>query len=192
MTAPRLERRKPDLSVCAVLSAADSVNQSVGSDGTVMPAIGNSPMSYALLSTLAALLGAIIGGVLSVLASWLAQRVQTRTLWLTQELRRREDLYSEFIDAAAKCYAMALTRNESDTDSLAELYAEMGRMRVISSPAVLREARVVVDKILDAFLDPNRDFLEVREMLTSHSIDLFSSFSQACRVELEDLRPRHI
>jgi hypothetical protein len=149
-------------------------------------------MNSALLSTVAALLGAIIGGALSVLASWLAQRVQARTLWLTQELRRREDLYREFIDAAAKCYAMALQRNESDAETLAELYAEMGRMRVISSPNVLREAMVVVDKILDAFLDPNRDFLEVREMLTSHSIDLFSSFGQACRVELDALRPRHI
>lgn len=149
-------------------------------------------MSSALLSTIAALLGAIIGGVLSVPASWLAQRVQARTLWLTQELRRREDLYREFIDAAARCYAMALQRSESDTDTLAELYAEMGRMRVISSSAVLHEATVVVDKILDAFLDPNRDFLEVREMLTSHSIDLFSSFGQACRTELESLRPRHI
>ena len=149
-------------------------------------------MNSALLSTLAALLGAIIGGALSVLASWLAQRVQAQTLWLTQELRRREDLYSEFIDAAAKSYAMALQRSESDTDTLAQLYAEMGRMRVISSPIVLREAMVVVDKILDAFLDPNHDFLEVREMLTSHSIDLFSSFSQACRAELEGLRPRHI
>src|SRR4029450_5924028 len=122
-------------------------------------------MSSALLSTLAALLGAIIGGALCVLASWLGQRVQARTLWLTQELRRREDLYSEFIDAAAKCYAMALTRNESDTDTLAELYAEMGRMRVISSPTVLREARVVVDKILDAVLAPTRDFLEISAML---------------------------
>ena len=149
-------------------------------------------MNPALLSTLAALLGAIIGGALSVLASWLAQRVLARTLGHTQELRRREDLYSDFIDAAAKCYAMALQRNESDADTLAELYAEMGRMRVVSSPTVLREARIVVDKILDAFLDPNRDFLEVREMLTSHSIDLFSSFGQACRGELESLRPRHI
>lgn len=149
-------------------------------------------MNSALLSTLAALLGAVIGGLLSVLASWLAQRVQAKALLLTEELRRREDLYREFIDAAVRCYAMALQRNESDAEALAELYAELGRMRVISSPTVLHEAEQVVGRILDAFLDPNRDFLEVRELLTSHSIDLFSGFGRACRAELEGLRPRQI
>jgi hypothetical protein len=149
-------------------------------------------MNSALFSTIAALLGAIIGGMLSVLASWLAQRVQARTLWLVQELRRREDLYREFIHAATRCYGMALQRNVGDTETIAELYAELGRMRVISSPAVLHEAELIVDKILAAFLDPNRDFVEVREMLINHSIDLFSSFGRACRIELEGLRPSEI
>ena len=149
-------------------------------------------MEPTVISTLAALLGAIIGGVPSVFASLLAQRVQARAMWHSQELRRREDLYREFMEAAVRSYALALQRNESDAETLAELYAEMGRMRIISSPTVLHEANLIVDKILFAFVDPNQDFAEVSELLRNHSIDLFSRFGHACRVELESLRPRHI
>ena len=81
-------------------------------------------------STLAALLGAIIGGLLSVVASWLAQQVQSKSQWLTQEIARRQLLYSEFLDAAVCAYADALQHDQIDTNAVAKLYSEMGRMRL--------------------------------------------------------------
>lgn len=143
----------------------------------------------ALSPTIAALLGAIIGGALSVLASWLAQRVQTRAQWLSQEIQRRQQLYSEFVEAAARCYAEALENSEPSSIRLAKVYAEIGRMRLQSTDAVVREAHQVVHKILETYGDTNKSKGEIRDLLAEGSVDLFSSFGDVCRAELARLQP---
>ncbi len=143
-------------------------------------------------STLAALLGAVIGGGLSVLASWLAQRVQSRSNWLAQEIKQRQQLYSDFVEAAACCFADALQESDPDTVTLAKLYGEIGRMRLISSEPVLREANALAHKILDAYADTNRTRAEVRDFLAHDSVDLFSDFGDACRAELVRLQPLRV
>ena len=143
-------------------------------------------------ATVAALLGAIIGGLLSVLASWLAQRVQSRSQLLTQEIRRRQQLYSEFVEGAACCYADALQQNEPDPASLAKLYGEIGRMRLYSSEAVVKEANQVARMIVEAYGDPNRTKVEIKDFLANESVDLFSDFSDACRAELARLQPHGV
>lgn len=140
-------------------------------------------------ATIAALLGAVIGGVLSVLASWLAQRVQSRSQWLVQEVKQRQQLYSEFVQATARCYADALQRNEPDPGRLANLYGEIGRMRLYSSDAVIAEANGIARKILETYAESNRSGAEVRDFLAQESIDLFSAFGDACRNELANLAP---
>ena len=140
-------------------------------------------------ATFSALLGAIIGGGLSVLASWLAQRVQSKSQWMVQEIKQRQQLYSAFIEAAACSFADALQANDPDTASLANLYAEIGRMRLVSTEPVIREANQIAHKILDTYADDNRSKGEVRELLARDSIDLFADFSDACRSELVRLQP---
>ena len=143
-------------------------------------------------SAIAALLGAVIGGLLSVLASWLAQRVQTRAQWLSQEIQRRQQLYSEFLEAATLCYAEALQFEEANTARLATLYGEIGRMRLHSSDRVVREAYAIAHKILDAYGDANRSKAEIRDLLAHDSLDLFSDFGNACRAELAQLQPHRV
>jgi hypothetical protein len=140
-------------------------------------------------STLAALLGAIIGGALSVLASWLAQRVQSRSNWLSQEIKQRQILYSEFVEAASCCFADALQASEPDTAALARLYGEIGRMRLVSSEPVVREANRLAHLILDTYADANRSKTEIRDFLAHDSVDLFADFCDVCRVELVKLQP---
>jgi hypothetical protein len=139
--------------------------------------------------TLAALLGAVIGGALSVLASWLAQRIQSRSQWLVQEVKQRQQLYSEFVQGSARCFADALQRNELDPGRLAKLFGEIGRMRLFSSEAVIKEAYDVAHKIVETYGDANRSDEEVRDFLAQDSIDLFSAFGDACRAELAGLAP---
>jgi len=43
-------------------------------------------------------------------------------------------------------------------------------------------------RILDTYLEPDKSFLELREMVNSGSIDLLREFSGVCRVEFESLR----
>lgn len=143
-------------------------------------------------STLAALLGAVIGGVLSVLASWLAQRIQSTSQLLAQEIKQRQKLYSEFVGAASCCFADGLLQSEPDTASLARLYGEVGRMQLVSSEPVIKEAERITRKILAAFADDNRSKIEASDFLARNSVDLFSAFGKACRAELARLEPHHL
>jgi hypothetical protein len=145
-------------------------------------------MDASVITALAALVGAAIGGLTSVLASWLTQRTQIRAQWISQQILRRQDLYKEFIEQASKCYVHALQHDEADIAGLVELYARLGRMRVLSSPKVLECAEQVERKIVDTYLAPDKTFLDLREMLNSGSVDLLHDFSMACRVEFESFR----
>jgi hypothetical protein len=147
-------------------------------------------MNASIISALSALLGAVIGGTASLLASWMTQRMQLRAQWLIQERLRRQDLYKEFIEEASKCYIDALQHDKGDIPSLVMLYSKIGRMRVLSAPRVIDSAERIGRKILDSYLEPDRSFLELREMVNSNSIDIISDFSQACREEFESLRPQ--
>lgn len=143
-------------------------------------------------ATVAALLGAVLGGLLSVLASWLAQRVQSRSQLVSQEIQRRQLLYSEFVQATARCYADALQENEPDPGRLANLYGEIGRMRLYSSDPVIKEANRIAHTILKAYSESNRTKAEVRDFLASDSVDLFADFGDACRTELGRLQMRGV
>lgn len=143
-------------------------------------------------AALAALIGATIGGILSVLASWIAQRVQSKSQWVVQEIKQRQQLYSEFVQGAVRCYADALQENDPDPGRLANLYGEIGRMRLYSSEAVVVEAYKVVHTILETYRDRNRDRGEIRDLLESDSVDLFSKFGDVCRAELAVLSPHEL
>jgi hypothetical protein len=152
---------------------------------------GDCLMNASVISALAALLGAAVGGLTSVLASWLTQRTQARTQWLAQDKLRQQELYKEFIEEASKCYVDALQHDKADIPALVGLYAKMGRMRVLSSPKVAESAERIGRKIVDTYLEQDKTFLELREMLISGSIDLLRDFSEICRAEFESLRAQH-
>jgi hypothetical protein len=137
------------------------------------------------------LAGAAIGGLTSVLATWLSQRTQARLQWLTQDKTRRQELYKEFIENASRCYADAIQHDKPDFPALVALYAEIGRMHVLSSPRVVDSAEQIGQRILDTYLEPDKSFLEIREMIKSGSIDLLQNFNEACRAEFESLRKQH-
>ena len=94
----------------------------------------------------------------------------------------------EFIEEASKCYVDALQHDKADIPALVGLYAKMGRMRVLSSPKVVESAELAARRVVDAYLVPNKTFLELREMTINGSIDLLSEFGEACRAEFESLR----
>jgi|SRR5450631_1227597 hypothetical protein len=147
-------------------------------------------MDASVISALAALAGATVGGLTSVLASWLVQRTQARAQWLAQDTLRRQELYKEFIEEASQCHVYALQHDKAEIPALVSLYAKIARMRVLSSSKVVECAEKIGRKIVDTHLEPDRSFLELREMVNSGSIDLIRDFSETCRAELESLRAR--
>jgi hypothetical protein len=142
-----------------------------------------------IITALAALTGAAVGGLTSGIAAWLNHRSQVRTEWILHEKSRRQSLYREFIEEAAKCYIDALQHDEADIPGLVGLYAKLSSMRALSSKPVFNRADDVVRKILDTYLEPDKSFVELREMVINGTIDLLRGFSDACRDEFEEMRP---
>jgi hypothetical protein len=142
-----------------------------------------------IISALAALTGAAVGGLTSGIANWLKHRSQVRAQLLMHERSRRQILYRDFIDEASKCYIDALQHDEADIPGLVGLYAKLNRMRVQSSRLVVQRADEVTRKILDTYLEPDKDFVQLREMAIDGSIDLLQGFSDACHDEFEQMQP---
>jgi len=145
-------------------------------------------MDTSVVTALAALGGAAIGGLTSVLASWLTQRAQARMAQLAHYQLRRQELYKEFIEQASTLYIHALQNDKPDVSGLMGLYAEISRMRVLSSARVIDSADQIVKRIVNAYLEPNKTVPELREMTNSGLIDPLRNFSEACRAESESLR----
>jgi hypothetical protein len=144
-------------------------------------------MDASIVPAVAALTGAAIGGFTSVLASWLTQHAEAKAQRLQQDQLQRQEIYKEFITDAAKLYIDALQSDKADVSGLMELYAEVSRMRVLSSASVVDRADEILKKITNAYLEPNKAFPELSEMANSGLIDPLRSFSEACRAESERL-----
>jgi hypothetical protein len=132
--------------------------------------------------------GAAVGGLTSGIANWLNHRSQVRAQWLHHEKSRRQILYRDFIEEASKCYIDALQHGEADIPGLVGLYAKLSRMRAVSPKPVVHRAEEVARKILDTYLEPDRSFVELREMAIDGAIDLLQGFNAACRDEFEEMQ----
>jgi hypothetical protein len=145
-------------------------------------------VDVSIISALAALTGAAVGGLTSGIATWLNHRSQVRAEWVLHEKSRRQILYRDFIEEAAKCYIDALQHDQPDIPGLVGLYAKLSGMRALSSSTVVQCADDVTRKILDTYLEPDKSFVQLREMAIDGSIDLLQDFSAACRDEFEEMR----
>src|SRR5712664_504940 len=152
--------------------------------------LGTAPVDASIISALAALTGAAVGGLTSGIANWLNHRSQVRAQWLHHEKSRRQILYRDFIEEASKCYIDALQHGEADIPGLVGLYAKLSRMRALSSKPVVHCAEEVARKILDTYLEPDRSFVELREMAIDGTIDLLQGFSAECRHEFDEMWAR--
>jgi hypothetical protein len=144
-------------------------------------------MDTSIVTGFAALAGAAIGGFTSFVAAWFTQRQQQRAEQLAHYQLRRQDLYKEFIEQASDLYIHALQNDKPDVSALMRLYAELSRMRILSSTTVVNSADQIVRGIIKAYLEPNKTFPELREMADSGLIDPLRNFSEACRIEAERL-----
>jgi hypothetical protein len=58
-------------------------------------------------------------------------------------------------------------------------------MRVLSASDVVESADQIARRIFDTYLQPDKSFLELRDMISNGQIDLLRDFSEACREEFE-------
>jgi hypothetical protein len=145
-------------------------------------------MDSAYVPALAAFGGSAVGGLTSIVATWLTQRRKDSARRLMQEKTRRQKLYKQFIDEASKLYADALVHDDSEVSALVNMYALIGRMRILSSDAVIEKAESVARMIIETYFAPNRTFPELRQLMNSRSMDPLREFGEVCRMELNVLK----
>ena len=103
-------------------------------------------MDVAYLSAASALAGSVVGGLTASLTTWITQRSQARSAYLSREMTRRDELYKDFIVAASRAYGDALVSSEPQIQDLISLYAMVSRMRVQSEAKTVASARARVEK----------------------------------------------
>jgi hypothetical protein len=63
-------------------------------------------------------------------------------------------------------------------------------VRALSSPRVLANAEQIGQTIINMYMDPNKTFVELREMVNKNAIDILGNFGEACREEFRSLHMR--
>lgn len=148
-------------------------------------------MNPNLVSAVAALAGALIGGLASLGSSWLTQAIQLRERSREFDRARREALFTDFINEASRLYGDALSHEKDDVLDMVQLYAILGRIRLISCDRVVTSAEKTMDSIIDSYLAPNKTLHELRNMMVEGKMDFLVEFSEAARYEL-DAFPRNL
>jgi hypothetical protein len=143
-------------------------------------------MNPIYVPSLAALAGSAIGGPTSFASAWLNQERQDRETRLSQDKTRRQKSYKQFIDEASKLCADAPAHDQAEVSALVSVYAPIGRMRVLSNPAVIEEAQAVVRTMDEAVFAPNKTFPELRELISNHTMDPLRAFSEQCHEDLSN------
>ena len=140
-------------------------------------------MDPAILSAVSALAGSSIGAIASLGTAWLTQTYQDRTQRLVQESARREELFGDFLEEAAKRYGEALASDVTTPVALVDLYAIMGKLRLFASPATLAAADHLLSTIAVTYRSPPADLIQ---MDLSHDTihDLVHEFTESCRADL--------
>ena len=142
-------------------------------------------MEAAYISALAALAGTAIGGLTSFATSWITQHAQTRAQRVANEKEKREALFGQFLDEAARLYTDALQNKREDAAAMMRIYGLVNRIRLIPSARVVETAETVTRIIMEAYLSPNLTLQEVRSSWIEENMDPLRDFSEACRQELQ-------
>ena len=85
---------------------------------------------------------------------------------------------------ASRLAVDAMLHSMERPEQLVALYGILSRIRLISSPEVLKEAEVCVRRIMEFYRRPNLTEDQFRAFLEAHEFDPLKEFSAACRTKL--------
>lgn len=141
-------------------------------------------MNQALIGALAAVLGSLVGGASSIATAWFTQRAQSRRESVNAEIRRREEVYTEFINECSKLAIDAFNHTLENPGTLMQAYALLNRIRLSSSDSVVEAADQTIQGIVEQYFRPNLSMEELHNMVAGGRADPLEQFSVACRQEL--------
>ena len=143
-----------------------------------------------MVGALSALVGAIIGAGASLAAAIYTQRYQNRLQRVVREMSKRETVYADFIMSASSLLLKAyVTDGFKLSGEEQHLIGLLNRMRLFASPTIVDAADTAIRRIIEVSLQPSLDLrkLTVADVAKNCDSDLLLPFSQACRVDLDNV-----
>jgi hypothetical protein len=140
-------------------------------------------MNVMYIPAVAAFSASAFGAISTALTSWFNKRRQDRVRRSSRAVAQREDLYKSFIEETSRLYADALANDTSELSKLVDMYALIGRMKVVSSDKVVEAAEKAGRLIIETYLAPNKTLVDLPELI--NEMDPLRDFSEACRKELQ-------
>ncbi len=144
-------------------------------------------MDIAIIGALSAVLGSIVGGAASISTAWLTQRSQSKRESMISEIRRREQVYAEFIQECSRLAMDALDSTLDKPNLLIQVYAIHHRIRLVSTDAVSGASAETIKLIIARYQQPKMTLEQMRKHPDSELYDPLRAFSNACREELQAL-----
>ena len=144
-------------------------------------------MEQSIISGLSAVLGSLVGGASTIATAWFTQKAQSRRESVNAEIRRRELVYTEFINECSKLALDAFDRTLEHPETLMNAYALLNRIRLTSSDSVVDAADQTIKSIVEQYFRPNLPIEELPEMAASGRADPLKEFSFGARQELHRL-----
>src|SRR5258707_747558 len=157
-----------------------------GDSMSAMPRRASMDLTY--IHAVAAFSGSASGTLATVLTGLFTQRRKDPALRRSRATSQNQELYRSFVEEASRLHADALVNDTSDTSQLVDLFALIGRMRILSSDDVIEAAEKTGRLIIETYLSPNKTFVDLPEVLDG--MDPLCDFSDACRRELQAVRGR--
>jgi hypothetical protein len=148
-------------------------------------------MDTSIIAAFSAILGTSVGGLTTFLTTFLNQRYAMRRDILAKDVANREQLYSEFLKEVGSLYFDSIHRTLDEADqhtSMISMYSLVGRIRMISSEAVLKAAERVAADIVESYKRPPMTFAEFQQLWGSS--DPWHEFTNACRAERQNMLGR--
>jgi hypothetical protein len=146
-------------------------------------------MDPSIVSALSAVLGSLVGGSATIATAWITQKTQSKRELAGAEIRKRELLYTEFIDECSKLAIDALDHTLDDTTKVFHVYGLQNRIRLTSSDLVVAAADQTIKHILRNYFGPNMTREQLQDLILhgTHE-DPIKPFAEACRNELKVLQ----
>ena len=132
--------------------------------------------------------GSAFGAISTIVTGWVSRRRRLRERHFARSISKRERLYRSFIEEASQLYADALASEKSEIPQLVNLYAFVGRMRILSSDEVVQAAERAGHLIIETYVSPSRKLVDLPQFM--EEMDPLRGFGEACRRELHSTPSR--
>jgi hypothetical protein len=144
-------------------------------------------MDSAWISAFSAVMGSLVGAFTSFVTTYANQRAQYRRDFLSKQFARRETLYSEFIDEAARLQVDSLEHQLEKPSTLVAIYALENRIRLNASQEVVQAAANTIQQIVESYGRPTMAEEDISRGAYLEISDPVKEFGEACRKELNQL-----